>query len=266
MTRQLCSGGHVCSHNHGDARMGGAEIGCAYVQVEERPFAWGGGGSRDRAGHARKRGPSVPGPASVASSTGNHMQSLGTLASRNNAAGLRLAGPACLHSCCSIHSASRCGALMTSRLSIHQHAHSNTPCQTYGCVPFPCMMPDYIFVSRMMIVITWHFHLDFASLHAPIAYFAATVRCIDRWHIVHAFARHALKRVQADCSPLGQHREAGRPQSPLLQQQALHQPPAQPLQARLRLLQPLLPTTAHLLSQHQLAVRMRPQQPAVPRL
>ena len=58
------------------------------MQVEERPFAWGGGpNARDRAGHARKRGPSVPGPANVAASSGNHMQSLGTITSRNNAAG-----------------------------------------------------------------------------------------------------------------------------------------------------------------------------------
>ena len=44
----------------------------------------------DRAGHPRKRGPSVPGPANVASSSGNHMQSLGTITSRNNAAGMSL--------------------------------------------------------------------------------------------------------------------------------------------------------------------------------
>jgi len=56
------------------------------MQVEERPFAWGSGGgpnARDRTAQARKRGPSVPGPANVASSSGNHFQSLGTIASRN---------------------------------------------------------------------------------------------------------------------------------------------------------------------------------------
>lgn len=61
---------------------------CFAVQAEERPFAWG--GSRDRAGQARKRGPSVPGPANVAAASGNHMQSLGTVTSRSSAAGMPL--------------------------------------------------------------------------------------------------------------------------------------------------------------------------------
>lgn len=61
---------------------------CFAAQAEERPFAWG--GNRDRAGQARKRGPSVPGPANVAASSGNHMQSLGTVTSRSSAAGMPL--------------------------------------------------------------------------------------------------------------------------------------------------------------------------------
>ena len=151
------------------------------------------------------------------------------------------------------------------RLSRHQLAHSSTLCQIYGCISFPLPLMMLRRDSRHddrhhMAILLGSF-----CTPCPIAHFAAKVNCIDRWHIVHAFARHASKCAQADCSPLGEHRVAGRPQSPLLQQEALHQPPAQPLRARLRLLQPLLPATAHLLSQHQLANRMRPQQPAVPR-